>query len=69
MISSLKQNKILVLHKEKVENAIEKRKNKIFRKTKSRVVFLMSQGSINLKKGFLGQKVCSVARLRTHTRK
>ena len=36
-------------------------------KNKKKAVFFMSQGSLNPKIKFLCQKVCTVARVRTHT--
>ena len=53
-----------MLYKEKSKNAYKKRQNKNFEK-KMRF-FLMYQGSLNPKIRFLGQKMCSVARLQTH---
>ena len=44
----------------------EKRKNENFEKQKN-AFFLMSQGSLDPKIRFLGQKVCSVARVQTDT--
>ena len=38
-----------------------------FRKTKKCVFFLMSQGSLDPKIRFLGQRMCSVARVQTET--
>ena len=53
--------KLLVLYKEKKsQNAYKKRKNENFEKQKKMCFFLMSQGSLNPKISFLGQKVCSV---------
>ena len=54
--------KLVVLYKEKIENAYKKRKNENFEKQKN-VFFLMSQGPLNPKIRFLSQKVCSVARV------
>ena len=56
-----------MLYKEKSKNALKKRKNENFEKQKNVFFLLMSQGSLNPKIGFLGQKVCSVARLHTDT--
>ena len=50
----------------KSKNVYKKRKNLNFEKQKKIRFFLMSQGSFNPKIRFLGQKVCSVARLQTH---
>ena len=48
----------------KSKNAYKKRKMKISKKQKN-VFFLVSQGSLNPKIRFLGQKVCPVARGQT----
>ena len=61
------EKKILMLYKEKKsKNAYKKRKNENFEKQKKKFFFLMSQGSLNPKIWFLGQKVCPVACLQTH---
>ena len=43
-------------------------KNENFEKQKKMRFFLMSQGSLDPKIRFIGQKVCSVARVQTHTK-
>jgi len=52
---------------ENLKNANKKRKNENFEKQKMHF-FLTSQGSLDPKIRFLGQKVCSVARIQTDTR-
>ena len=47
-----------------MKHPYKKRKNENFEKQKN-VFFLMSQGSLNPKIRFLGQKVCTAARERT----
>ena len=49
------------LEEKKSKSAYKKRKNENFEKQKMRV-FLISQGSLNPKNRFLGQKVCPAAR-------
>ena len=67
MTGSLKTKKLLVLYKEKKRNMpIKSVKMKISKNKKMRF-FLMSQGSLDPKIRFLGQKVCSVARVQTDT--
>ena len=51
----------------KSNNAYNKRENENFVKRKIVVFFLMSQGSLNPKIRFLGQKVWPVARAQTDT--
>ena len=56
----------------KSKNAYKKRENRNFEFKKKKILnaffFLISQGSLNPKIRFLGQKVCSVARIQTDGR-
>ena len=62
----LENKNLLVLYKEKnTKMPIKSVKMKISKNKKMRF-FLMSQGSLDPKIRFLGQKVCSVARVQTH---
>ena len=63
MTGSLKTKNYLRYIRKKSKNVHKKHKIENFEKQKD--VFFFSQGSFNLKIRFLGQKVCSVAWLKT----